>query len=319
MKKQNSSIGDQSPMNEYRLPEIINKAFGLKQYAILTSAFLTITSSTNAEIIYADIDPDSVLDENDEYAFLDFDFNGNVDFAITKLFATSTTFTYYGNMGANFTRNVLWIGGLMPENIIAASSATLYDSGSFLTYYAYALASGENIPGDLEFQGGEYQRIAFKSFINDGIPWNEGGNWFPEQTDKYLGVRFIGEDTNFHFGWIRCTVEDSANVIIIKDFAYEVIEDKAIKAGDIGIDAIDENVNNSDVRIFSFKSDIFIQVNDLSFNHQVKIFNNLGQLIREEEITELNSVIDLHNVAIGNYFVEVFSGDRKIVEKVFIN
>lgn len=112
---------------------------------------------------------------------------------------------------------------------------------------------------------------------------------------------------------------DSADVLIIKDYAYETEPDKSIKAGDplYFIDTVDANL--SDVTIYSFNSNIIILVGDLGFNYQVKIFNNLGQLIREENISELNSEISLQNVAMGNYFVEVISGAKKFVKQVFIN
>lgn len=299
----------------------MKKQFSIKEYLVLTSAFLSINNSSRAQVIYNDIDPDIVLDENDEYAYLDLDSNSEIDFGFLRGYALFTTLTYYGSPGANFTRTVQWVGGYISGNIIAGSNESFSEpyGGSFSRYYPYALGISESIPGDLSFQNWGYQRMGFKSFINDGIPWNEGGNWFPEQTDKYLGVRFVDSDDNNHFGWIRCSVLDSADVLIIKDFAYESEPDKPIMAGDPLYTIDTSDTNRPDVTVYSFNSDIYIQVNDLSFNYQVKIFNNLGQLIREEEITELNSVIALNNVAMGNYFVEVVSGDRKIVEKVFIN
>lgn len=298
----------------------MKKQFSIKEYLILTSAVLSVNNSSTAQVIYNDIDPDIVLDENDEYGFLDLDNNGEIDFGFLRGFATFTDPTFYGSPGGQHTRIVQWAGGYISDNILAGSNRFFTEpyGGSFSRYYPYALDTFKSIPSELSFQNWGYQRIAFKSYGSGNLS-NTGGNWFPEQTDKYLGVRFIDSDENNHYGWIRCSVLDSADVLIIKDFAYESEPDKPIMAGDPLYTIDTSDTNGLEVTIYSFNSDIYIQMNDLSFNYQVRIFNNLGQLIRKQEITELNSVIALHNVAMGNYFVEVSSGDRKIVEKVFIN
>jgi len=288
---------------------------------MLATCFL-FKAETEAQVIYTDIDPDIVLDENDEAAFLDLDANEVFDFAFLKGYALFSTLTYYGSPGANFTRTVQWVGGYGTSANMIAGSYEFFSGGSsgssFSRYYPYAMLSGDVINEELSFQNWGYQRMAFKSYINYGIPWDNGGNWFPEKNDHYLGVRFVDDLNENHYGWIRCSVLDSADLLVIKDCAYELQTDAPIAAGDT-VSYVDiEAISGLDVIVYSFSSDVFIQMKNISAV-QVNILNLSGEKIYESDINQPNTIIPLDWVINGYYIVEVTSQKGRVVKKVYIN
>ena len=58
--------------------------FNIKEYSLFASSILLLHPTLDAEVIYTDIDPDVVLQYDDEVAGIDMDNNGSIDFAFLK-------------------------------------------------------------------------------------------------------------------------------------------------------------------------------------------------------------------------------------------
>ena len=301
--------------------------FTLKEYSILSVTFLLLNNNSTAQIIYTDIDPDMILDTYEEEGFVDMDNNGLIDFSFQRGNTQYVTTTYSGELGETFTRTVIWASFPdSPENEIAGSYNTF--SSSFTRYYPYAINLGDKItidgPDGLSFQDWPFQRMAYKLKFNSGILIGSGGNWFPEKIDRYLGVHFVDSDDNYHYGWIRCSVIDSGDVLIIKDYAYEMEVDKPIYAGDtINFNGIEE-IYLPGITIYSFESDIYIIADDKYINSKevktasVKILDLSGDLIYETTLNEKNTKITFDELPPSLYLVEVTLGNDKMVKKVIL-
>ena len=301
--------------------------FTLKEYSILSVTFLLLNNNSTAQIIYTDIDPDMILDTYEEEGFVDMDNNGLIDFSFQRGNTQYVTTTYSGELGETFTRTVIWASFPdSPENEIAGSYNTF--SSSFTRYYPYAINLGDKItidgPDGLSFQDWPFQRMAYKLKFNSGILIGSGGNWFPEKIDRYLGVHFVDGDENYHYGWIRCSVINSGDVLIIKDYAYEMEVDKPIYAGDtINFNGIEE-IYLPGITIYSFESDIYIIADDKYINSKevktasVKILDLSGDLIYETTLNEKNTKITFDELPPSLYLVEVTLGNDKMVKKVIL-
>jgi len=303
-----------------------NAQFNLTAYSLLSISFLFIKEKANSQIIYTDIDPDIVLDTYEENGFVDMDNNGSVDFSFQRGNTQYITLTYYGSTGALCTRTVIWASfPESPENEIAGSYNSF--SSSMTRYYPYEIHYGDIIKKEgldgLSFQDWPFQRMAFKQY-SSGDLFNSGGNWFPGKIDRYLGVHFVDGDENYHYGWIRCSVIDSGDVLIIKDYAYELEVDKPIYAGDtLNFTAVEET-HLPGITIYSFESYIYIIADDKYINSNqaksasVKILNLSGELIFETTLNEKNTTIALNELPASMYLVEVTLGNDKMVKKVIL-
>jgi hypothetical protein len=70
-------------------------------------------------------------------------------------------------------------------------------------------------------------------FKDEQPPNNFVGQW-NNLNDRYMGLKFGDSNGDLHYGWIRLDVSKSPASITVKDYAYEVQNAVAIKAGDMG-------------------------------------------------------------------------------------
>lgn len=60
---------------------------------------------------------------------------------------------------------------------------------------------------DLDFQFAGYQELAYVYRGEYSSYADNGGNWFPEVLDHYLGIYFKDTMNCYHYGWIRLDVK----------------------------------------------------------------------------------------------------------------
>ena len=291
----------------------------LKQYSTMCISILATQNSAKAEAVYTDIDPDVILDTDLDFAYIDLDNNGASDFVFFNFsyyFATSSLALYF----------LLQRIGAFPSNSNNGIIATFEEFEYGTVFYPLALPTNSLINSTQSFQNDNFQIMAFRSFLlnSTGMDlFDFGGNWYPEITDHYLGVKFLDIDNCLHYGWIRCDVKDNGRTLIIKDYAYEVKCNTGILAGDtIGdTSTVDiEEINLLNVNIYSFNSDVFIQFPENSENYSFQIINLSGTKILSGILSSNNNAISLSDKPKGYYFVEIYKGEQKFVtKKIFIN
>lgn len=294
--------------------------FKLEEYAAFAATFLLIHSEVKAEAIYTDI-PDTLLNIGFENLFIDINNDGVIDFELRRRSFDFSIVTY----SSEYITSHCTALSIDPEvfgNKIAGSTE-IWGSGSsnyFTVYFPYALSEGQQINSLLSFQNQDFERLAFRFRGQYSSYAFHGGNFYPEIDDSYLGIYFKDTLECYHYGWIRCDVQNEGKELLLKDFAYETKCDVGIKAGDIVGDTITvdiENVISSIATIYSFNKSVYINLNEFTMGTEVFIYDVEGKLVYNDKLTNQFNKIDL-SVGIGVFVVKLVNGDNKIVRKVIL-
>ncbi len=294
----------------------------LKQYSAYSACFLALHKGADSQVVYVDIDPDIVLNEGGQAAELDLDQNGSIDF-----WFHNNSFTFYSEYDSSYRimQNIL-IGPEIDENYIAGTPdqyGTGY-GGVYTRYYPYALDINARIDTNLNFDNYELQVLALMSIRTDeGDYIANDGFWFIDlgvsTLDHYLGIKFKSGEIVNSYGWIRCDVKDNGRTLIIKDYAYETTPEYPIIAGDTVhyVEVIDA-IPSEPVYVYSFNETLYVNLKD-SAKAMVTIASISGQTIWKYETTDVNSTVDLTNVANGMYMVTVEYKNKVYTTKIAIH
>jgi len=275
----------------------------LAAYSAFAAAVLSMQNETRGEAVYHDIDPDVVLAEDFDFVYLDIDANGMDDFLFLN-------FSYYYTDSSLVLYQFLERIWMIPEYSFNGAVGSMFDGYYANRYYPFALEASQLINEGLSFQFGSFQRMAFRTFSfwpSGMILQADGGNWYPEQTDKYLGITFQDEAEGIHYGWIRCDVQDSGRVLTIKDYAYEVHLNTGIKAGDVIGDTTSIDVNNPaepEFQIWTYQNILHIKSDTEKIDYDLLVYNSVGELVYRDSNLLGNSSVPV-NVAPGNYWVRI--------------
>ncbi len=264
--------------------------FKLAGYSSMAGAFILLHGDAGAQIIYHDIDPDTVLSMDDEIYFLDMDLDGANNFYLFK--QSFSAITEYG-IATAVTIGI--VGSNINDDVAASYGLTSLNSSHTTSFFApYAFEEGESVNITLEFHGG-FDMVHLQDSYSAMGGW---GNWFPDTEDKYLGVRFDDDLGETHYGWIRCSVIDDY-VLIIKDYAYNATPDAPIIAGAtlmipeitnwIEIADAGDEINGSDLH-FTFEASSNY---DLLLEYRV--------IAVKETAADDFDITDAENVIAGNY------------------
>jgi len=296
--------------------------FNIKTYSAFACAFL-INGNAKAEVEYTNIEPDIILDADFESDGVDMDNNGTIDFAFLNF-----SYPWY-SPGYSFIERIFVGPYGTPLNEVAGT-------GSWF-YFPYAIEFGNFIDFSLSFQNYGFQQMAWRKFISwdtweGGVITGTGygGEWYPEMLDHYLGVHFIDENADYHYGWIRCDVKDEGRTLVIKDYAYEKFIEHEIIAGDtIGYQpfAHDTIVLNPGTgienvltvaQVYSFEQSIYIQLAKVIPHAQVTVYDLAGKEIYASDLNNLSTVIPV-NAPKGIYLVEIIAAEGRFTKKVYLN
>ena len=299
-----------------------SRSFTLKEYSGFATAFLFINANMNAQVIYTDIDPDIELQFDGETANINIDNYGGNEFRFLKTSIESYYFSSASTPAHYRSRSGIWLEGLGSiQNAIAGGSST-NGAGGASNYLPYDLLNGEIIDSSLSFHFDGWQALVLAR-IRIGIDDNWGsffGNWFFDPQNKYVGVTFIGEDECLHYGWIRCSMLDTANKLIIHDYAYESKCNTGIVAGDtIGDTTVGiGDINNLDAVVYSFGKSVFVKLNGALNNAELHVYNLEGKEIYRNELQDQFSEIKV-NASKGIYLVEIITDEGRFTKKVYLD
>ena len=298
----------------------MKNVFKLKDYFSICAAYLAAHSSGNAQVIYTDIIPDDTLDYDGEgYSIdiysIDMDSDALEDFVFINF--VDTDHYYLGFFGVTIER--IWVGAWDTfANGIVADRNLIILSDTYYLYYPFALSQSYVIDSNLIFEGNGYQRMAARAHRLDSLNFYSG-YWFPEVYDHYLGIRFKDNLERMHYGWIRCTVQDSGSTLIVKDYAYELQPNHPILAGDtVSYVPVQEHENSATISVYSFDNKVIINTSENVGNEiRITVFDSTGKKIRKVKSNQQHTEITL-NVPQGIYAVEVTSEGNTFVKKVFL-
>jgi len=300
------------------------KRFKLLEYASMAACVLSV-KTLGAQAIYTDLDPDVVVEMDPEVLNIDMNGDGVLDFAFLNEIYTIET-SVFSEPQSYIER--IWAGPKNPNNAVAGSlnQFTLSYGGASTYYYPYALPQDMPINGALEFQNDGYQRMASRNFTYNfpSLGWGleTGGNWYPEISDHYLGVRFLDTLGCNHYGWIRCDVLDEGRVLVVKDYAYETKCDTGILAGDtIGDTTVIVNIENNlleKAKIWSASNNVNIQLSPETLPVVCEIFNLAGECIYRESINNTTTEINLSIKSKSIYIVSLTNVKGQKTERKII-
>ena len=148
-----------------------------------------------------------------------------------------------------------------------------------------------------------------------GMSMDLGYN-FKGTTDKYLGLR-IKAGTSWKYGWIRLDVNQLERSMVLKDFAYETIAGKSIKAGETAptlVEISDENMIK--ISIQGQKIDV-----DLNTNTQFTrlfVYNLLGSKIIENTFYGNHFSGNFDALNPGLYLIELIANNQRFIRKFVV-
>lgn len=287
--------------------------FSIQNYSAFAVCFLLVHEEAAAEAVYTDI-PDTVINYHMELFDIDMNNDGILDFSVLKRSFDFLATTYYSGYVTSHL-SVINAGPKIAGNYIAGFTEIWGGSaaGTFTMYFPYALAEGENINDSLSFQEFGLEVVAFRYTTDKGAYSHEGGEWYPEVLDHYLGVYFKDIEGCYHYGWIRCDVKNSGKEITVKDFAYEAKCDVGIAAGDMMGDTTTVGINETNTlqaTVYSFNTTIYINLNDLINKVEVHIYDLKGKEVYSGTLINQFTEIKLRESK-GMYVVELISDEKQ--------
>ena len=190
----------------------LTKHTQLLVYSVAAGAALTVAVPSKAHIVHVNI-PDVTVAQGYEWN-LDFNTDAKTDFKVQCLGTASGQY----DVCRFFSNNSLGSGALIGS------------TGGFYKYVAQLntgdpISVGQNI--QTESAG---PRLASN--------WNGAsyGLWTGGVSEKFAGLRFgipSGAVTNYHFGWVKLSIDVGLTNITVHGYAYETTPDTLINAGAI--------------------------------------------------------------------------------------
>lgn len=216
------------------------------EYSLSCGLFLLLgDTQLEAQVVYTDIEPDIILFPPFNFSYLDVDADGENDFLFGN--ENFTTITAASLINKNIQQVVVYGNCSNSASIVVSKYYHTAPGFGFSSIYAAMFPPVNIVSGAMSFEC-IAARLAFIShFTEGGEIYDAGGNWFPSFNHKYLGARFTDTMNCKHYGWIRCTVKDSAHILIVEDYAFETVCDKPVIAGSMEsyVDLNSENANIS--------------------------------------------------------------------------
>jgi len=290
----------------------------LKSYSALTGAFLLSAGAAHSQVIFHDINPDTLIQNN---TFdIDFDNDGIKDFGLQHY-----TSTYY-----QAERRVNLHPGVDPANRPMAGQ---FNFMFFSLYAPLNLPTGNPIgPGGPFYSFGmanNFMMLA-KKWIQQGgqsqFYWTGRGPFL--DSTGYIGVEF-NSNGNTYYGWIQCAVDTVVTGVLITGYAYDATPNHYIIAGNGNTTSVPEQESAiSPASSFypnpARNGKTFIQIEaKKSADLKLEIINGMGQVLGSED-RKLHSgkniiELDVKSLTAGTYFVKLMEGERAYFRKIMIS
>jgi hypothetical protein len=295
----------------------------LLSYSAAAGALLAIGSNAEAQVIYTDVDPDSIVvsPELGSAGLFEIDLNGDGIVDVTIMAGSGDK--WYSGDSASLS---LW----KTIRALPGTGGEVNIHPSYLTSWSNTYNFGKRLDAEAQIGPdlgeGDYWSGGSAAFelgwlgtysATDQGPYNTGPWIDEEEPDKYLGIRFtLDEGVSYHYGWVRLNVPTDVSQVTVIDYAYEQTADTPITAGDMGSGtSIGDGHVDPGVKVFSFNRSII--VSDLETDHaRADIFNVAGQLIQSVQVEQGRTEIPMDDT--GLYLVRIDTGKGLVSKKVIV-
>jgi len=296
----------------------------LLSYSAAAGALLALGADAEAQIMYTDVDPDSLVVQPDSVGTQSiFEIDMNNDGILDVTIVAGNGDWYYSDPSEWHW----WSVRAYPENgAELALSAYFIESWSLTYTLAKRFDADDLIGSDLgyyKYWSGPMSSDSVLYSWQLGMVGNEGGvyynagAWNDGETDKYLGIRFsLDEGSTFHHGWVRLDVAQDHTQFLVKDYAYESTAGKDIAAGDMGNVSVEDGLaDKPGVLVSAYQMNIVIS--DVKANHaQAEVYNLAGQLLKSVQVNAGRTEIPMTNK--GFYIVRVDVDGATVSSKVIV-
>lgn len=288
----------------------------LSHYSAFAAMFL-FCKTGQAEAIYTDIDPDILLSLDNDVYNIDINNDGLLDFKLQKI---SGSFYSYWSEHLSYAYYVA-ISPWQSGNRMAGLKSVIDPSyGGFTQYFPFALDLMNLINGDLTFQNNNFEILAYKIRNDDGGGGPSGGEWFYNSGDHFLGVVFVDLLNCNHYGWIRCEAIGGADLLILKDYAFETKCETGIYAGDtIGDTSTVEVAELSSFvpTLYCYAGFLNISLNNQLVGANYTVFNLEGKIIHTGYLDEVNNKLNI-NCNDGIYLVIIKKDEYSYSKQILL-
>jgi hypothetical protein len=280
----------------------------LASYSALAVSMIAAGNVSNAQIVWHNINPDKVLDNNNELQKIDLNNDGTNDFQVKFRKGSSFIFAFALPYDSNSVA-----GSLVSFTSINHAFPYAFSSGAVIC----SGANFFNINSLLFSYNGQPSYIYYPLM---GLAY--GGayyyNWLPGEGDKYLGMR-LNDGTDQYYGWVRCSFNEDLTALTVKDWAYNATVNGCIDGGEgmnVGIADVNEG---TDITIFAFEKSIHVSTSNVSGEEMKVVVNDmLGKSVLTETTKESVATLDASNLSNGVYLVTVTKGSDVKTNKVSI-
>jgi Secretion system C-terminal sorting domain len=165
-------------------------------------------------------------------------------------------------------------------------------------------------------------QILISSQSGGGIPL-PSGNWLAG-TDKYLGLKIVSGN-QINYGWVQLNISSTptASSFTIKDYAYNSTPNQPILAGQTVATGINENSFASSINLFPNPSTNHLTIELPKTNEKVTvtITDIIGKVIYSTTVSETQKLeLNTKDFAVGVYLVQAqltnfITTKKLIVEK----
>lgn len=297
-------------------------AYKLKAYSILASSIVGSTTALQADVIYTDIDPEVELPitETEDYVNYTLSLNGDSSASFYFLNQVHNQYLYIDYEYVNSTMfNYFLVRGLYGGSIAGVFT------GGLLGNVASMFDSGATLGPDnnwIQPISSWYYGAIF--FVHDHKHFPDGtisdtfstGVWLGA-TDKYVGLRFTKDD-NFHYGWVRLSIDATTRTPTLTGFAYESEPNISLKTGTEQI-AI-QNLFTLKGNVYIEGQNIYITMDKpLDNGSRLKIISLDGKVLMTRMVNGSEIQLEQHPYNAGVYFITIHSSEGDFIHKMILN
>ncbi|MCH8904621.1 MAG: T9SS type A sorting domain-containing protein [Bacteroidetes bacterium] len=250
---------------------------------------LVLSATASGKIIYTDIKPDSVVVQPFGSYFLDLDNDGNTEYGVWLI-----------STGQGIT-------------ILSIDSNEVLGAAVGANHSPHAFNFSDSIGPNQTIWSDNNNGHMLMSPFGLGV-WNGA-------QDKYLGLRFY-KNSKIYYGWARLDVDSLGNVFTVKDYAYEDVDGKGLKAGETMITSNMQISIPPDVFLFEQRGNtlqIRIINPNLPLDWKIILYSIEGRTMRSGTFTSEFYKLDIRNLNSGMYILEFQTREAALRRKLFIN
>lgn len=270
----------------------------IAKYTAVAGAVVAATGA-NAQIVYTDVNPDYSHDADSLGAFSIYPLDLNNDATVDFLIASRDT-----TIGANRIRTSLAVP-YGAGNAVAGETPSNYD-------YALALDINSMVDSTLNWIAAS-NTMAYN--VDGANPYQENWNGV---TDKYLGLKFV-VGGNTHYGWSKLTVDAIADVITVKDYAYNSTPNEGLLTGATEANLTEKDIENLVNFVNQANNTVNVIVNGNLTEGVVSVVSTTGQIISTVAINGKTFSVDMNGLSSGIYLVNVAFAEGSMTKKIIVH